>query len=385
MASVRSGSARNLNARQGALRASAPPSLESGGGGGSLLSGGSSRHFPLDPPFRVRIPVNFIPRRQNSAAPRVGGVQRQGSASLPSMAHRKADPKDPKDIPGVPLPPKVVPPPNRTGFPVVVVKALVSDFLRVMTMSVQYFERARVIGRAEGAILLSVISQKWTQEMHHALNRLGASEAAECIDSIFYAGTETIRSLGVGPLVVGSMTTLNQLEELCRSLRMAIGCHLTKAPAPYVPFFRRQGGGAHEGSLPQVQGTKFGRVWHQSSPPSLMTIPPQAQFDSAVVEDDVAYSAYAEGVHDASLPIPWPDRLLNTARGLLLGPSAAALSPAIGRQLKALQVRWHPDRFVQVYSERYVGLDADQKEEMARRVTSTAQRINELRALAVSK
>jgi hypothetical protein len=77
--------------------------------------------------------------------------------------------------------------------------------------------------------------------------------------------------------------------------------------------------------------------------------------------------------------VPWPDLDALEAVPGEAKPFAGAAPAASRFDLRALQARWHPDRFSQKFGAR---LAAEERDEVLRRVTAVAARINALRDAA---
>lgn len=72
--------------------------------------------------------------------------------------------------------------------------------------------------------------------------------------------------------------------------------------------------------------------------------------------------------------IPWPD--LSTLPTERPGEQKPGAQPAVSVDWKAIQTRWHPDRFLQKFGAR---LDPGEREAIMAKVTAVAAEINSLK------
>jgi hypothetical protein len=131
---------------------------------------------------------------------------------------------------------------------------------------------------------------------------------------------------------------------------------------------RREAEVAHERRRAEANAEKE-RLRKGSAPPTSA-----AQSAAAAASDDAAWERFVGSGSDSPISVvdvPWP-----TLQAGALGLDPATASAAERKQaFRAKSLRWHPDKFVQVFGSR---LDPEEREAILRRVTEVSQEINAL-------
>ena len=131
---------------------------------------------------------------------------------------------------------------------------------------------------------------------------------------------------------------------------------------------RREAEVAHEKRRAEANAEKE-RLRKGSAPPTSA-----AQSAAAAASDDAAWERFIGSGSESPISVtdvPWP-----TLQAGALGLDPATASAAERKQaFRAKSLRWHPDKFVQVFGSR---LDPEEREAILRRVTEVSQEINAL-------